>query len=656
MDLLRRQAFLARPDGPAESERIGDDAVAVAPKLIGQRHVHFAAGRDGLFENRIGIGHIEVKVERQTPLRQRRLSEFRAKIVAEHQERIANPHLCMRQFAAGARGTADFNRTEGALQELDVVGCSLNMQMRRDGVEAGRYRRNGCRHADSIPWAPAPGKADGNRLRASANELRIFPTARPCYNFFVARVLMVSSEAAPLAKTGGLADVVGSLPRALAALGHEVAVVIPRYRSIDLAGMRRVWDAAPVHFGPDRYDVSIYQAPDEFPFYLIDCPPLFGRKGYYGEAGLDYPDNHIRFAVFARSALNVARYLFRTEIFHCHDWQAGLVAPYLKTTFASDPTFMGARTLFTIHNLGYQGLFDKPVMAEVALDASLFRPDGMEFFGRLSYIKGGISYADALNTVSPSYAREIQTPEFGFGLDGALRSRSGVLSGILNGADYGEWNPETDPHLPARYSAEDLAGKRVCKERLLAEFGLPEEAISRPLLGIISRFTRQKGADMLAETIDRIVAEDLYLVALGTGDPEYEEFFQRMAAAHPERVAVRIAFDNALAHRIEAGADMFLMPSRYEPCGLNQIYSLRYGTIPVVRGTGGLNDTIEEGTGFKFAGYSGVALWDAVGEAVAAYSNGEQWTAMMRRAMGKDFSWHASACAYSDLYKALRRV
>jgi len=464
---------------------------------------------------------------------------------------------------------------------------------------------------------------------------------------------MVSSEAAPLAKTGGLADVVGSLPAALRALGDEVAVVIPRYGSIDSKRARLVWDRLAVYLGPVRYDVAIYVAAAEYPLYLVDCPPLYDRKGFYGEAGLDYPDNHIRFAVFARVALAVARYLFRTDIFHCHDWQAGLVPAYLRSTFAGDPTFLGSKTLFTIHNLGYQGLFPKSALPEVALDPTLFGPDGLEFFGRVSYIKGGIEFADALNTVSPAYASEIQTPEYGFGLDGALRARADVLTGILNGADYREWNPETDPLIPARYSVDDLEGKRVCKRELLAELGLPPEAIDRPLLGMVSRFTPQKGADILAETVGNLAAHDLYLVALGTGDPEYEEFFEKMAAEYPGRIAVRIAFDDALAHRIEAGADMFLMPSRYEPCGLNQLYSLRYGTIPVVRATGGLDDTIEESTGFKFREYSEAALWTAVETAVEAFSDAAAWRAMMRCAMQKDFSWKVSAAAYFSLYRRL---
>jgi len=292
-------------------------------------------------------------------------------------------------------------------------------------------------------------------------------------------------------------------------------------------------------------------------------------------------------------------------------------------------------------------------MAEAALDPDLFRPDGLEFFGHISYIKGGIAFADALSTVSPTYAREIQTPEFGFGLDGALRARADVLTGILNGVDYQQWNPEIDTFIPVRYSAGDLAGKQVCKQHLIEEFGLPQAAMERPLIGIVSRFTRQKGTDILAEVAAQIAADDMYLVALGTGEPEYEAFFRHMAAANPERFAVRIGFDNGLAHRIEAGSDMFVMPSRYEPCGLNQIYSLRYGTVPVVRATGGLDDTIEDGTGFKFWEYSGPALLGAIRAAAGAFSNREGWQETMRRGMQKDFSWKASATLYSALYRRL---
>ena len=464
---------------------------------------------------------------------------------------------------------------------------------------------------------------------------------------------MVSSEAAPLAKTGGLADVIGALPDALRALGDEVALVLPRYGFIDLAGTRPVYDPLPILLGLARYDASIHQVEGEVPVYLVDCPRLFGRKELYGDARGDFPDNHIRFAVLARAALVVARFLFRTEIFHCHDWQSGMVPAYLHTTFAGDPTFLGTKTLFTIHNLGYQGLFAPSALVDVALDPSVFRPDGMEFFGKLSYIKGGIAFADALNTVSPTYACEIQTPEYGFGLDGALRARSSVLSGILNGADYGEWNPAADPLIPARYSPEDLCGKRMCKENLLAELGMPPEARDAPLIGVISRFAQQKGTDLIAAAAAEIVAHGSYLVVLGSGDPPNEDAFRRVAAEHPGRIAAHVGFDNHLAHRIQAGADMILMPSRYEPCGLTQLYALRYGTVPVVRATGGLDDTIDEGTGFKFEESSGAALLPAIREAVAAFSNADGWKAMMVRGMQKDFSWTRSAEAYSSLYQRL---
>ena len=463
---------------------------------------------------------------------------------------------------------------------------------------------------------------------------------------------MVSSEAAPFAKTGGLADVLGSLPPALRAIGEEVAVLIPRYGFIDLKGIRRVFDHLPIYLGLTRYETTVYQAPADYPLYLLDCPPLYQRP-FYGEAGEDYPDNHIRFAVLARAALAVARFLFKTEIFHCHDWQAGLVPAYLRSTFAGDPTFLGAKTLFTIHNLGYQGLFPKKALPDVALDPNLYRPDGLEFFGKVSYIKGGISFADALSTVSPTYSREIQTPKFGFALDGALRARANVLTGILNGVDYREWDPETDAFLPARYSPRDLSGKCVCKRELLAEFGLPAAAIDRPLLGIVSRFTLQKGIDFITEIAPQLVADGLFLVALGAGEPEYEELFRRMAAEYPGQVALRLGFDNALAHRIEGGADIFLMPSRYEPSGLNQMYSLKYGTVPVVRATGGLNDTIDEGTGFKFVEASGPALLVAIREAAGAFAQAERWRDRMLRGMKVDFSWNRSAAAYSELYRQL---
>jgi starch synthase len=468
------------------------------------------------------------------------------------------------------------------------------------------------------------------------------------------KILMVASEAAPFAKTGGLADVVGSLPAALKALGHEVAVLLPRYATVDLKNARRVYDSLPIWLPPRRYDTSLYLVERETPFYFLDYPPLYDRPGLYGEEGVDYPDNHIRFAVLGQAALEFCRRVWRPDILHAHDWQAGLAPAYLRTVYGNDPTFLGMRSLFTIHNMGYHGLFPAAALAEIGLAGTEeFYAGGLEFFGKVCYLKGGLNYADRLNTVSPTYAREIQTAEYGFGLDGVLRARSSVLSGILNGADYGEWNPETDGSIAARYSSADLTGKRVCKQDLLATFGLPGEAMDAPLIGIVSRFTSQKGADIIAEAADGLVADGYYMTALGAGEPHYEHLFQAMAQRHPGRIAVRIGYDNALAHKVEAGADLFLMPSRYEPCGLNQIYSLKYGTVPVVRATGGLDDTIEPGTGFKFWNYSGNALVGALRAAREAFADVEGWRATMLAGMAKDFSWNVSAGEYARLYERL---
>jgi len=321
---------------------------------------------------------------------------------------------------------------------------------------------------------------------------------------------------------------------------------------------------------------------------------------------------------------------------------------------SGDPTFAGIKTLFTIHNLGYQGLFPPEALAEIGLGGDLFHPGGLEFFGNVNLMKAGLLYADALNTVSPTYAREIQTPDYGFGLDGVLRGRSEDLSGILNGADYSQWNPETDTNIVANYTRSDLSGKRKCKEALLREFGFPaENASGRPLLGIVSRLVGQKGADLIALVGDKLAAENLWFIVLGSGEPQYEKSFLDLARAHPSKIAVRIGYDDRLAHRIEAGSDMFLMPSRYEPCGLNQIYSLRYGTIPVVRATGGLDDTIDEVTGFKFEEYTGVALLQAIRSALAEFKLPGKWASRMAKAMSKDFSWGVSAREYSKLYGRL---
>jgi starch synthase len=468
------------------------------------------------------------------------------------------------------------------------------------------------------------------------------------------KILMVASEATPFCKTGGLADVIGALPAALKHLGHDVAVVIPGYREVKFPGaVREV--SRNLHISLGRgYKVDLYEAVErEVPFHFVDCPELFDRDGLYGSGGADFPDNHIRFAVFSMAALNVARHLFRPQIIHCHDWQSALAPVYIHQFFRGDPTFLGARLLFTIHNLGYQGIFPASVLPEIGVDRKLFTPDRLEFYGRLNLLKGGIVFSDFVSTVSKGYAREIQTPEYGFGLENLLRTRANRLTGIVNGVDYLEWSPDTDGYIAQNYSLDDLSGKRECKRALLEDLGLPTDDLDRPAIGIVSRFVDQKGFDLIAEIASELAALDLYMTVLGSGEERYESMFRQLAADFPHKFGVRIGYDDGLAHRIEAGADMFLMPSRYEPCGLNQIYSLRYGTIPIVRATGGLDDTIDTETGFKFSEYTGLALYDAIQTALSAYQDRQGWVGRMRRAMRKDYSWSSAAAEYAALYQEM---
>jgi starch synthase len=322
----------------------------------------------------------------------------------------------------------------------------------------------------------------------------------------------------------------------------------------------------------------------------------------------------------------------------------------MREHFRGDPTFRRVKSLLTIHNLGYQGIFAPRVAPQIGLDPRWMNPEQPESFGDVNFLRAGIAWSDAVSTVSKGYAREIQTPEYGFGLDEFLRQHR-PITGIVNGVDYSLWSPEHDPHIARNYSANDLSGKRVCKRALLAEYGLPHDNLDRPLLGIVSRFASQKGFDILADAAPELLKENLALVVLGSGDPVYESMFRELAQAYPDQVGVQVGYDDALSHRIEAGGDMFLMPSQYEPCGLNQIYSLRYGTVPVVRATGGLDDTIDEDTGFKFRDFSGDALLESVRLALRAFQNRDQWARRMRRGMEKDFSWNASAGEYVDLYR-----
>ena len=445
-------------------------------------------------------------------------------------------------------------------------------------------------------------------------------------------ILMVASEAAPFAKTGGLADVLGALPAALTERGQRVAVVIPAYRenyypSPTREAYRNLW----IPIGPG-YMVDIRETTDRgVAYYFVDCPALYDRDGIYGAGTADFPDNHVRFAVLSMAAIGVGRHLFSADVLHLHDWQAALLPIYLREHFRGDPTFRRTKTLLTIHNLGYQGIFGPEVVPQIGLDPRWMNPEQLEFFGDVNFLKGGIAWSDAISTVSKGYAREIQTPEYGFGLDGFL-AKHGPITGMVNGVDYSQWNPEHDPYIARTYSAADLSGKRECKQTILAEYGLPNDNLERPLIAMISRFASQKGFDIFAEAASRLLQEDLSLVVLGSGDPSYELMFRALAEAYPNQVGVRIGYDNALSHRMEAGADMFLMPSWYEPCGLNQIYSLKYGTVPVVRATGGLDDTIDEDTGFKFREYSGDALLEAARQALKVFQNKEQWARRCVRA------------------------
>ncbi len=393
---------------------------------------------------------------------------------------------------------------------------------------------------------------------------------------------MVASEAAPFAKTGGLADVLGALPAALAERREQMAVLIPAYGQNHYPGAtREAYRNLLIPIG-SGYRVNIRESMDQtthfgVTHYFVECPALYDRDGLYGGPAGDFSDNYLRFAVLSMAALGVVRYLFRADVIHLHDWQAALTAVYLREHFHADPTFLGVKTLLTIHNLGYQGIFGPDVVPQIALDPRWMNPGQLEFFGNVNFLKAGIAWSDAVSTVSKGYAREIQTPEYGFGLDGFLRNH-GPITGIVNGVDYSQWNPEHDPHIAQNYSAADLSGKRACKRAILAEYGLASDNLDRPLLAIISRFASQKGFDIFADAATRLLAENLSLIVLGSGDPAQESMFRALAGAYPDRVGVQIGYDAGLSHRIEAGADMFLMPSRYEPCGLNRFTAC--GTVP----------------------------------------------------------------------------
>jgi starch synthase len=477
---------------------------------------------------------------------------------------------------------------------------------------------------------------------------------------------MVASEARPFAKTGGLADVAGALPQALARLGHRVTIVLPKYRGTETDGS--TGEPAHVPFGMHEYPVRFIEQKvgDGVTAVLIDAPALYDRDGLYGDRSGEYGDNAFRFAVLSRGALEYARLRARRySAIHAHDWQGALAPVYARTALRDDPFVGGVRTVLTIHNLAFQGTFDPKELAWIGLGADLYNPGVLEFYGRASALKGGIVFSDVITTVSPTYAREILTPDYGFGFDGILRTRANDLVGVLNGIDTTAWDPASDRFLPVHFDAASLDLKVEIKRLLLEQAGLPvdAESLRRPLIGIVTRLTHQKGCDLVGAAADRLMNLDANWVMLGSGDSWCEDLWRQLAARLPRRVAARIGFDETFAHLIEAGSDLFLMPSWYEPCGLNQMYSLRYGTLPIVRATGGLQDTVVDpaesaagATGFKFSHYTGEALIATVERALAVFRNEpERWRAMQQTGMRRDFSWDVSAREYVKVYKGAER-
>jgi starch synthase len=477
-------------------------------------------------------------------------------------------------------------------------------------------------------------------------------------------IVFAASECVPFAKTGGLADVLGALPAAVAALGHQVTVYLPRYKQTQLDDPTTAIRSITVPFDDQYRFCSVIDGGKRsgVQFYFIDYSPMFDRDALYGTPIGDYPDNAERFALYCRAVIESTKILGVPDVFHCHDWQASLIPVLLRSLYDDDPAFNGVATVFTIHNIGYQGLFPSETIPLLMLPWDLFTINRLEFFGKVNFLKGALVFSDFVTTVSRKYSQEIQTSENGFGLEGVLKARSATVTGILNGVDYGEWNPETDEHIAAHYSADDLSGKAECKRDLLREMGESAVDPELPVIGIVSRFASQKGFDLISQVADRLAREEMLFVALGSGDKLFEDLFRRLCRQYPTKFAVKIAYDNAMAHKIEAGSDMFLMPSRYEPSGLNQLYSLRYGTPPIVRATGGLDDTIEpwdaktlKGTGFKFHEYSGDAMLAAIRAALAAFKDRASWQTLMRNGMSKDFSWSVAAKEYVRVYERAKQ-
>ncbi len=480
---------------------------------------------------------------------------------------------------------------------------------------------------------------------------------------FPLSILMVASEGVPFAKTGGLADVTSALSKALGRRGHRVTLVMPKYREVGSMGDPS--RDASITLGDRTFQLGFIERPlgDGATVVFVRCDELYDRDGLYETGGRDHPDNAIRFGVLSCAALEycVAREM-SPDVIHAHDWQAGLVPVYARTRYHGDSRLSGVPTIFTIHNLAYQGLFPESALAALGIDSGLFSVTGLEFWGQASLLKAGINFSDLVTTVSEAYAREILTPEVGYGFNGVVSARRDRLRGILNGIDTELWDPERDPLIPKPFTSADVSGKRVSKRCLLELLQLPtsDADLSRPVVGMISRLVYQKGFDLVAEVIDELPLLGAAFVVLGTGERQYEEMWRSAARRHPSVIGVRIGYDETLAHLIEAGSDMFLMPSRYEPCGLNQMYSMRYGTVPIVRATGGLDDAVTpydavdgSGTGFRFTEFESAAMLASLRTAVAVFGDAARWRALQVAGMARDFSWNASAETYVSEYRAL---
>ncbi|MFP4497243.1 MAG: glycogen synthase GlgA [Vulcanimicrobiota bacterium] len=477
------------------------------------------------------------------------------------------------------------------------------------------------------------------------------------------KVLIATTEAVPFAKTGGLADVTGSLPGALKNMGADVNLVMPKYSFIDDKKFKIKDTGFSFNVPMDGHDVEVKISKTTLPgtkndVFFVECDRYFDRDGLYGEGGCDYTDNDMRFALFSRAVVDMMKVMdFKPEVVHCNDWQTGLIPTYMRTVYGNDDFYRGISTIMTIHNIAFQGVFPAETMNRIGLPWDIFNVDGVEYWGQVSYLKSGIVYADLISTVSETYAREIQTShEFGLGMEGLLASRSDDLYGIINGIDYSTWNPSKDKHLNSTYDNSDLRGKNRNKKDLQKTRGLDTGNI--PMITMVTRLDENKGIEMVAQAMEQIMNMDVQMMILASGEKRYEDMLQQLADTYRNNLSVEISFDETMAHKIYAGGDIFLMPSKTEPCGTSQMIALHYGQLPIVHNTGGLADTVTDytdnpdtGNGFTFDEFTTGAMMDAIDRALETYSNKRKWNSIVKKSMAVDYSWKNSASKYMDLYK-----